>query len=221
MPSSSRACNVVARLSSSPSVGVAVHLHSRYLPTRTIRGQDHRPSPSPVSFGPPLVSLSLFGTRSFHLSAPPSASAPMKPTSMPSDNDVVIVAARRSPVGKFGGSLSTLSAADLGAVVLQQCLRDLVDRSSGGFSDKMVDEVIVGQVLTAGCGQNPARQTAIKAGLPEAVPSYTINKVCGSGLKAVGLAAQAIRWGFFKGCFSTGDFSRLSFAICFPTRNGS
>ena len=186
MLSSSRACStVVAKLSSSSSV----HLHSRHPLIRLIRGQHHRPPASPVSFGPAFVSL--FGTRSFHSSAP----APMKTTSMPSDNDVVIVAARRSPVGKFGGSLSTLSAADLGAVVLQQCLRDLHDNSSGGFSDNMVDEVIIGQVLTAGCGQNPARQTAIKAGLPEAVPSYTINKVCGSGLKAVGLAAQGIRAG--------------------------
>ena len=103
--------------------------------------------------------------------------------------DIVIVAAARTAVGKFGGSLAKTPAAELGATVI----RDLLRRS--GLSGEQVSEVIMGQVLQAGCGQNPARQAVIKAGLPNAVPAMTINKVCGSGLKAVMLAAQAIRDG--------------------------
>ena len=103
--------------------------------------------------------------------------------------DIVIVAAARTAVGKFGGSLAKTSAADLGATVI----RDLLRRS--GLPGDQVSEVILGQVLQAGCGQNPARQAVIKSGLPNAVPGMTINKVCGSGLKSVMLAAQAIRDG--------------------------
>ncbi len=103
--------------------------------------------------------------------------------------DIVIVAAARTAVGKFGGSLAKTPAADLGATVI----RDLLRRS--GLPGDQVSEVILGQVLQAGCGQNPARQAIIKSGLPNAVPGMTINKVCGSGLKAVMLAAQAIRDG--------------------------
>ena len=103
--------------------------------------------------------------------------------------DIVIVAAARTAVGKFGGSLAKVPAADLGATVI----RDLLRRS--GLPGDQVGEVIMGQVLQAGCGQNPARQAVIKAGLPQSVPGMTINKVCGSGLKAVMLAAQAIRDG--------------------------
>jgi acetyl-CoA C-acetyltransferase len=103
--------------------------------------------------------------------------------------DIVIVAAARTAVGKFGGTLSKVPAAELGAVVI----KDLLRRT--GVSGEQVSEVILGQVLTAGTGQNPARQAVIKAGLPQGVPAYTINKVCGSGLKAVMLAAQAIRDG--------------------------
>ncbi len=103
--------------------------------------------------------------------------------------DIVIVAAARTAVGKFGGSLSKTPAAELGATVI----KDLLRRT--GVSGDQVSEVILGQVLQAGCGQNPARQAVIKAGLPQAVPAMTINKVCGSGLKAVMLAAQAIRDG--------------------------
>jgi acetyl-CoA C-acetyltransferase len=103
--------------------------------------------------------------------------------------DIVIVAAARTAVGKFGGSLAKVPAAELGATVI----RDLLRRS--GLPADQVGEVIMGQVLQAGCGQNPARQAVIKAGLPHAVPGMTINKVCGSGLKAVMLAAQAIRDG--------------------------
>ena len=99
---------------------------------------------------------------------------------------VVIAGAARSAIGSFGGSLAKLSAVDIGA----QVVKGLLEKT--GLDPAQVDEVILGQVLTAGCGQNPARQTVIRAGLPETVPAMTINKVCGSGLKAVHLAAQAI-----------------------------
>ena len=103
--------------------------------------------------------------------------------------DIVIVAAARTGVGKFGGSLAKIPASDLGATVLKALLERA--KIEGG----QVGEVILGQVLTAGVGQNPARQALIKAGMPHAVPGMTINKVCGSGLKAVMLAVQAIRDG--------------------------
>ncbi len=103
--------------------------------------------------------------------------------------DIVIVSAARTAVGKFGGSLAKVAAADLGATVLQEVLK------RARLEGSQVSEVILGQVLQAGCGQNPARQAVIKAGLPHAVPAMTINKVCGSGLKAVMLATQAIRDG--------------------------
>ncbi|WP_305825337.1 acetyl-CoA C-acetyltransferase [Massilia brevitalea] len=103
--------------------------------------------------------------------------------------DVVIVAAGRTPVGKFGGSLAKIPAAELGAHVIRQLL------AKTGIDPASVSEVIMGQVLTAGVGQNPARQAALKGGLPDMVPAYTINKVCGSGLKATHLATQAIRCG--------------------------
>ena len=102
---------------------------------------------------------------------------------------VVIVAAKRTAIGKFGGSLAKITAPDLGAVVLQNLL------AQTGVAGEAIDEVILGQVLTAGAGQNPARQTVIKAGLPNSVSAMTINKVCGSGLKAVMLGAQAIACG--------------------------
>jgi acetyl-CoA C-acetyltransferase len=104
-------------------------------------------------------------------------------------SDIVIVAAARTAVGKFGGTLAKTPASELGATVIQ----DLLRRS--GLPGDLVSEVILGQVLQAGCGQNPARQAVIKSGLPNAVPAMTINKVCGSGLKAVMLAVQAIRDG--------------------------
>lgn len=103
--------------------------------------------------------------------------------------DVVIVAATRTAIGSFQGSLASVSAVDLGAAVIRQLLEQT------GLGGAQVDEVIMGQVLTAGAGQNPARQAAIKAGLPHAVPAMTLNKVCGSGLKALHLGAQAIRCG--------------------------
>lgn len=104
-------------------------------------------------------------------------------------HDVVIVAATRTAIGSFQGSLANVSAVDLGAAVIRQLLEQT------GLEGAQVDEVIMGQVLTAGAGQNPARQAAIKAGLPHAVPAMTLNKVCGSGLKALHLGAQAIRCG--------------------------
>ena len=103
--------------------------------------------------------------------------------------DVVIVAATRTAIGSYQGALAAIPAVDLGAAVIRQLL------TQTGLDAELVDEVIFGQVLTAGAGQNPARQAAIKAGLPHAVPALTLNKVCGSGLKAVHLAAQAIRCG--------------------------
>ena len=103
--------------------------------------------------------------------------------------DIVIVAAARTAVGKFGGTLARTPAAELGATVIKA----LLERS--GLAGEQIGEVILGQVLQAGTGQNPARQAVVKAGLPHGVPAMTINKVCGSGLKAVMLAAQAIRDG--------------------------
>ncbi|GLR64057.1 acetyl-CoA C-acetyltransferase [Marinospirillum insulare] len=103
--------------------------------------------------------------------------------------DVVIVAAGRTAIGGFGGSLAKVPAHELGATVI----KGLLEKS--GVKADQVDEVILGQVLTAGCGQNPARQALIAAGLPETTSAMTINKVCGSGLKALHLATQAIRCG--------------------------
>ncbi|MFY0678858.1 MAG: acetyl-CoA C-acetyltransferase [Neptuniibacter sp.] len=103
--------------------------------------------------------------------------------------DVVIVAAGRTAVGTFGGSLSKIPASDLGATVIKGLLEKI------DLDPSKVDEVILGQVLAAGCGQNPARQATLNGGLPIEVPAITINKVCGSGLKAVQMATQAIRCG--------------------------
>ncbi len=103
--------------------------------------------------------------------------------------DIVIVAAARTAVGKFGGTLAKTPAPELGAAVVADLLR------RANLSGDQINELIFGQVLTAGSGQNPARQTVVKSGLPQGVPALTINAVCGSGLKAVMLAAQAIRDG--------------------------
>ena len=103
--------------------------------------------------------------------------------------DVVIVAATRTAIGAFQGSLSTVSAVDLGATVVRHLL------SQTALDGALVDEVILGHVLSAGAGQNTARQTALKADLPHTVPAMTLNKVCGSGLKAVQLGYQAIACG--------------------------
>lgn len=103
--------------------------------------------------------------------------------------DIVIVAAARTAVGKFGGSLAKVSAPELGATVIKA----LLDRT--GVAADQIGEVIMGQVLAAGAGQNPARQAMMKAGIAKETPALTINAVCGSGLKSVMLAAQAVAWG--------------------------
>jgi acetyl-CoA C-acetyltransferase len=103
--------------------------------------------------------------------------------------EVVIVSAVRTPVGRFQGSLAGYSAVELGALVVREAVR------RAGVAPDQVDECIMGNVVSAGLGQNPARQAALHGGLPPAVSAMTINKVCGSGLKAVGLAAQAIQTG--------------------------
>lgn len=103
--------------------------------------------------------------------------------------DVIIASACRTPVGKFQGALAALTAPQLGAIVVREALR------RAGLAPEQVQECIMGCVLTAGVGQNPARQAAIGAGLPPSIGSFTVNKVCGSGLKSVMLAAQAIRAG--------------------------
>ena len=101
-------------------------------------------------------------------------------------NEVVIAGAVRTPIGTLGGSFAETPATELGAVVLREAL------SRAGVAPDQVDEVIMGNVLSAGLGMNPARQAAIAAGIPDNVPATAINKVCGSGLKAVALATQAI-----------------------------
>ncbi len=103
--------------------------------------------------------------------------------------DIVIVSAARTAVGKFGGALAKVPATELGAAVVKAVLE------RAGVSADLIGELIMGQVLTAGVGQNPARQTVIKSGLPQGVPGLTINAVCGSGLKAVMLAAQSVATG--------------------------
>ena len=103
--------------------------------------------------------------------------------------DIVIVSAARTAVGKFGGSLAKTPATDLGAIVIREAI------ARAGLSSDQIGEVIMGQVLAAGVGQNPARQASMKAGVAKETPALTINAVCGSGLKAVMLAAQAVAWG--------------------------
>ncbi|MEN8149604.1 MAG: acetyl-CoA C-acetyltransferase [Planctomycetota bacterium] len=103
--------------------------------------------------------------------------------------DAVILSAVRTPIGRFQGTLAHLSAPQLGAIAVKEAL------ARAGIEPGLVDEVILGNVLQAGLGQNPARQAALEAGIPDTVPSMTINKVCGSGMKCVMLAAQAIKAG--------------------------
>ena len=103
--------------------------------------------------------------------------------------EVVIVSAVRTPIGAFGGSLKDVSAAELGAIALKEAIK------RAGIDPAMVDEVIVGNVLQAGLGQNVARQAALAAGIPKEVPSWALNKVCGSGMRVISLAAQMIKAG--------------------------
>src|SRR2546429_4026918 len=115
----------------------------------------------------------------------------------------VILSACRAPIGKYWGGLATLPAPRLGALVIRDAVR------GAGIEPRMVDEVIMGNVLQGGVGQAPGRQAAIHAGLPGTVPALTINKVCGSGLKAVMLAAQAIRAGDEQ-CIVAGGMESMS-----------
>ena len=103
--------------------------------------------------------------------------------------EVVIVSAVRTPIGSFGGALKDVSAADLGALVIKEAI------NRAGIKGEQVEEVLLGNVIQAGLGQNIARQATVKAGLPVEVPAMTINKVCGSGLRTVALAAQIIKAG--------------------------
>lgn len=131
------------------------------------------------------------------------------------DQKIVIVAAARTALGSFSGSLASVSAADLGAKVIQS----LLERSN--LKAEQIDEVIMGQVLTAGQGQNPARQASIKAGIPETTPAMTVNMVCGSGLKAINLAAQAIMAGEAEIVVAGGQENMSQSAHILPnSRNG-
>ena len=129
--------------------------------------------------------------------------------------DIVIVAAGRTALGTFGGALAAIPASELGATVI----KGLLERS--GLKPEQINEVIPGQVLTAGVGQNPARQTVLSAGLPNEVPAMTINKVCGSGLKAVHLAYQAVACGDADIVIAGGQETMSASAHVLPnSRNG-
>ena len=128
--------------------------------------------------------------------------------------DIVIVAATRTPIGAFSGSLSPLSAAELGKIVIAEVLR------RGKTDAAEVTEVILGQVLTAGNGQNPARQAAIGAGVPQEATAYTINQVCGSGLRTVALGYQANKAGDSKIVVAGGQESMSNSAHCMYLRSG-
>ena len=117
--------------------------------------------------------------------------------------EVVIVSAARTALGSFGGSLASVPAVELGAVAIRAAL------SRGGVDAGMGEEVVMGNVLQAGLGQNPARQAAVKAGIPVEIPAWTVNKVCGSGLKAVAEAALAIRAGEAR-CVVAGGMENMS-----------
>lgn len=122
---------------------------------------------------------------------------------MTSPSDIVLAAACRTPIGKFGGAFKDLKATELGSIVVRETL------ARASLRPDVVDEVILGQVVQAGAGQNPARQAALGAGLPDSVAAFTVNKVCGSGLKAVALAAQAIRSGDAQ-CVVAGGMESMS-----------
>jgi acetyl-CoA C-acetyltransferase len=131
------------------------------------------------------------------------------------DAEPVIVAACRTPIGRFMGGLSPLSATELGAIAIRDCLR------RAGLEGNAVEEVIFGNVLQAGLGQNPARMAALRGGVPDSVPAFTVNKVCGSGLKSVMLAAQAIKAGD-RGLVLAGGMESMSNAphLAMGSRNG-
>ena len=118
-------------------------------------------------------------------------------------DEIVILSANRTPIGKFGKTLSRIKATDLGALVVKEAVR------RAGIESKDVDECIMGNVISAGLGQNPARQAAIGAGLPVEIGSFTVNAVCGSGMKSVMLAADAIKAGEY-GCIVAGGMESMS-----------
>jgi acetyl-CoA C-acetyltransferase len=128
--------------------------------------------------------------------------------------DIVIAAATRTAIGSFSGSLAGLSAAELGQVVIAEALK------RAGVAAADVSEVVMGQVLTAGCGQNPARQASIKAGVPKEVAAMTINQVCGSGLKAVALGAMSIKSGDASIVIAGGQESMSQSPHAMVLRNG-
>ena len=129
--------------------------------------------------------------------------------------DIVIVSAARTAVGKFGGSIANIPATELGAIVIREAI------ARARLDPAQVGEVIMGQVLAAGAGQNPARQSLMKAGVPKETPGLTINAVCGSGLKAVMLAAQAVAWGDSEIVVAGGQESMsLSPHVLFGSRQG-
>ena len=129
--------------------------------------------------------------------------------------DIVIVSAARTAVGKFGGSIANIPATELGAIVIREAI------ARARLDPAQVGEVIMGQVLAAGAGQNPARQASMKSGVPKETPGLTINAVCGSGLKAVMLAAQAVAWGDSEIVVAGGQESMsLSPHVLFGSRQG-
>ncbi|MEE4213378.1 MAG: acetyl-CoA C-acyltransferase, partial [Parvularcula sp.] len=129
--------------------------------------------------------------------------------------EVVIVSAARTPIGSFGGTLAPVAAPELGAVAIKEAL------SRAGVDGDAVDEVIMGNVLAAGLGQNPARQAAMKAGIPQERPAMTINQVCGSGLRAVMLAAQMIKVGEAKTVIAGGQENMSASPHAQVLRNGT
>jgi acetyl-CoA C-acetyltransferase len=126
----------------------------------------------------------------------------------------VLVGAARTPTGKFLGNLASFSAPRLGAIAIKEAVR------RSGIAPEAIDEVIMGNVVSAGIGQSPARQAAVHAGLPVDIPAFTVNKVCGSGLKAVMLAAQAIRAGDAQ-AFMAGGMESIDYIpqYCVPPRS--
>ena len=129
-------------------------------------------------------------------------------------NDIVITSAKRSPIGKFMGSLSGFSAAELGSMVINSILSDT------GVSRDKIDQVIMGQVLTGGSGQNPARQASMLSNLPEKVSALTINQVCGSGLRSISIAAQSIKFNESNIIIAGGQESMSNAHHTINVRNG-
>src|SRR5215471_11950506 len=138
----------------------------------------------------------------------------LKPQEMPMSDDVVIVSAARTPVGSFNGAFATLPAHDLGAVAIKAALE------RAGVEPGRVSEVIMGQILTAGQGQNPARQASIAAGIPVESPAWGVNQLCGSGLRAVALGYQAILNGDSEIVVAGGQESMSQAPHCAHLRGG-